>query len=155
MPDDFVANGRRGTDPHGVRYHLNPSPREFAGFFAGAHGAAFVAHGDDVAFGAGADGSIDHPTVARAFALAGEERFRGYMRLDGSAQLEVWTDAEDEASMTDDERARVDARLAAFLADPRLSRIAGPRELVVFSLEHGQPIVERDLPPCVPLRRAA
>lgn len=144
-----VFGGRRGTDVHGCRFHLNPSRFEFARFFAGLHGAAFIRMGDDVSFGAGPDGSIDHSTIARSFALTGDEVFRGYAKADGGAQIEVWVDAEDETLLDDAHRARIDACVDAALADRCLSRIPGTRELVVFSTEHGQPIIERELPAAV------
>ena len=138
-------SGRRGVDTHGCRFHLDPTPREFSGFFAGLHGAAFIAMGGHVAFGAGTNGSIDHPSIARAFSLDGEEVFRGYVQSDRQAVLEIWVDAWDEASMTDEQRAKVAAIIAAYLSDRCLSRLALATELVVYSTEHGQPIVERPL----------
>lgn len=141
-----VFSGRRGTDQHGRRFLLNPTPRQFADFFAGFHGAAFIRQGDDVAFAAGPDGSIDHDTTAKSFGLIGDEIFRGYIRTDGQAQIEVWIQAEDEKTITDEEQTHVDACVSASAVCPVLSRIRGPRELVVFSTEHGQAIVERELP---------
>lgn len=147
--------GRRGRDTHGGRFMLNPSPAEYVGWFAGTHGAAFIRMGQDVSFGAHPDGSIDHDTIAKSFALAGEEVFRGYAKLGAGTQLEIWSDAEDASDINAKEQARIDGIVEAFLTDRCLSRFQGPHELVVFSTEHGQPIVEKPLALAAPLSQAA
>lgn len=138
--------GRRGVNSHGARFMLNPSPAEFSGFFAGTHGAAFIRMGKDVSFGAHVDGSIDHDTIAKSFSLAGDEVFRGYAKVGSGLQLEIWSDAEDADLIDAAERQRIDGIVAAFLSDPCMSRFKGDRELVVFSTEHGQPIIEMPIP---------
>jgi hypothetical protein len=137
--------GRRGVDAHGNRFLLNPRVGEFAGFFEGTHGAAFIRQGADIAFGAGRDGSIDHSTIAQSFCLSGEEIFRGYATTAGHVQLEAWADAVDAEGIDPIDMRAIEEGVREAQIDPRMSRIPGTRELVVFSCESGQPIVERTL----------
>lgn len=157
LPKNAVEtfSGRRGRDSHGGRFMRNPSPTEYAGWFAGTHGAAFIRMGGDVSFGAHPNGSIDHDTIAKSFALVGDEIFRGYAKLGGGTQLEIWSGAEDASGIDAAEQIRIDGIVAAFLTDPCLSRFAGPHELVVFSTEHGQPILEIPIALAAPLSQAA
>lgn len=142
-PEPF--SGRRGTDPFGGRFLLDPTKREFLDFFSGREGAAFIRIGEHVAFGSGTSASIDHSTCAERFALDGEERMRGYVDITRAATIEFWTDAADEASMDETTRARMAAWTATALADPCLTRIATSIRLLVFNIDDGQPIVERDI----------
>ena len=140
-----VFDGRRGIDANGCRFLLNPTPRGFASFFSGFEGAAFIRIGDDVSFGAGANGSIDHSTIAGSFALHGDEVFRGYATIGGDVQIETWTHADQADDLDPAELERIETRWRSAIEDPCLSRLPGERRLLVLSLNHGQPIIERSL----------
>jgi hypothetical protein len=140
-----VFTGRRGIDANGCRFLLNPTPHGLASFFSGFEGAAFIRIGDDVSFGAGPNGSIDHSTIATSFALHGEELFRGYATIGGDVQIETWTNADRADDLDPAELERIETRWRTAIEDPCLSRLPGGRGLLVFSLNHGQPIIERSL----------
>lgn len=142
-PEPF--SGRRGTDPFGGRFLLDPTKREFLDFFAGREGAAFIRIGGHMSFGSGRDVSIDHSTCAERFALTGEETLRGYVAIDRSATIELWTDAADEASMDDGTVAKIASWSTTAISDPCLTRIATSVRMLVLSLENGETIIERIL----------
>lgn len=142
-PEPF--SGRRGVDPFGGRFLLDPTKREFLDFFSGREGAAFIRIGEHMSFGSGDGISIDHSTCAERFALVGEASLRGFVTIDRSATIELWTDAVDEASMDDGTVDRIGSWSTTAISDPCLTRIATNVRLLVLSLENGQTIIERVL----------
>lgn len=126
------------------KFILNPTRAEMTRFLAGFDGAAFwAAHDGNVALGANPHCSIDHSTVAAAYAL-GDEKGRGYIALDlsgNSGTIEFWV--YDTPSPTDE--TRISSVTEAILQDQILRRLVDRWRTLVFDVNTGETLSEHEI----------
>lgn len=142
-----LVEGRRIEGSLGDRYIADPTSAEFAGWFKGRSGAAFVIDDNgSVGFGAGKEIGIDHVTIAQTLGL-GEERVRGYVRSDRQGFIEVWNDDESiksEDDLSPESQKNADNQIEIALENPILKRIA-PHITVLLYNGFGEIVAERQV----------